>query len=164
MECALGEQRARGRGRHRLDADLLRVVAGVERQLVTRAGAARRKRGGDDDHGEEAKDARAAAPHATDAGVEAGEAGLPSSPAPDLCSGLDGGPGLVDPGIRRRRLALGPAGRRRDIADRDRDDPVRIQDLERIVRRVDAEAGHRVLVALVVVGPDVDVPRGARGA
>ena len=43
VECALGEQRARGRGSHRLDANLLRVVAGVERQLVTGAGAARRE-------------------------------------------------------------------------------------------------------------------------
>ena len=36
------------------------------------------------------------------------------------------------------------------------------QDRERILGDVLAEAGHRVLVALVVVGPDVDVARRAQ--
>src|SRR5882762_10133887 len=66
-------------------------------------------------------------------------------------------PGLIDPGIGRGRFSLGPAGRRRDVADGDGDDPVRIQDRERILRHVLAEAGDRVLVPLVVVGTDVDV-------
>src|SRR5688572_11843615 len=69
-------------------------------------------------------------------------------------------PGLVDPGVRRRRLALGPAGRRRDAADRDGDDPRGIEDRERILRRVLAEADDRVLVALVIVRTDVDVAGG----
>src|SRR5438034_1957518 len=74
---------------------------------------------------------------------------------------LDRGPGLVDPGIGpsvvtgRRR----PPRRRRDVADRDRDDPVGIEDLERVVWRVHAEPGHSILVALVVVRPDMDVTR-----
>src|SRR2546428_1194109 len=74
---------------------------------------------------------------------------------------LDRRPGLVDPGVRRRGLAFGPAGRGRDAPDRDRDDAARIQDRERILRHVLAEADERVLVPLVVVGTDVDVAGGA---
>src|SRR3954468_20614880 len=70
-------------------------------------------------------------------------------------------PGLIDPGIGRGRLALGPARRRRDVPDRDGDDPGRVEDRERVLRHVLAEARDRVLVALVVVRADVDVPAGA---
>src|SRR6185295_14257181 len=73
VECALGEQCARGGGSHRLDANLLRVVAGVERQLVTGAGAARREGGGEAERGEEAKNAQAAASHATRPGKGPGK-------------------------------------------------------------------------------------------
>src|SRR5439155_5688026 len=69
-------------------------------------------------------------------------------------------PGLVDPGIGRGWLALRPSRRRGDVADGDGDDAGRVEDGERIVRHVLAEAGDRVLVALVVVGADVDVAAG----
>src|SRR6185312_9766639 len=69
-------------------------------------------------------------------------------------SGLRLRPGLLDPVGRGGRLVvavagLGPMGRRRDVADGDRDDPIRVPDRERIFRNVLAEAGDRVLVALV---------------
>src|SRR5262249_19635776 len=88
----------------------------------------------------------------------------PPVTAPARALYLDDGPGLVDPGVRPRVFARRrrPAGRRRDVADRDRDDAIRIQDLERIVGRVHAEPGHRVLVALVIVGTDVEIPRRTR--
>src|SRR5262247_2187071 len=76
--------------------------------------------------------------------------------------GLELRPGLVDPGEGRRRLTLRPAGRRRDAADRDHDDAVGVEDRERVLRHVLAEADDGVLVPLMVVGPDVDVPGGAR--
>jgi len=64
---------------------------------------------------------------------------------------------VLGPGVVRRTA---PATRRcRDVADRNRDDPVGIEDLERVVRRVHAESGHGVLVALVVVRPDVQITR-----
>src|SRR5437868_8667760 len=66
-------------------------------------------------------------------------------------------PGLIDPGIRRGRLALRPTRRRRDVPDGDGDDPRRIQDWERIVRHLFAEAGDGVLVSLLVVRADVHV-------
>src|SRR6266481_8953883 len=75
---------------------------------------------------------------------------------------LHGRPGLIDPGIGRGRLALGPAGRRRDVPDRDGDDPGRIEDRERVLGDVLAEPGDRVLVTLVVVWTDVDVPAWPR--
>jgi len=54
---------------------------------------------------------------------------------------------------------LGPIPRRRDVADRDRDDPIGIPGHERILRIALAEPGDRVLVALVIVGPDVEITR-----
>src|SRR5262245_32854088 len=86
-----------------------------------------------------------------------GRRGPDSRPAPSRTSGLQRRPGLVDPGVRRRRLPLRPAGRRGDRADRDRDDPRGIENRERIFIRVLAESDERVLVALMVVGADVDV-------
>src|SRR5438445_2271364 len=73
---------------------------------------------------------------------------------------LHRGPGLVDPGVRRGRVALRPARRRRDVPDGDGDDPARIEDRERVLGHVLGEAGDRVLVTLVVVRADVDVPSG----
>src|SRR5437016_11149017 len=71
-------------------------------------------------------------------------------------------PGLIDPGIRRGRLTLRPPRGRRDVPDGDGDDPVRIEDGERILRHLLAEAGDSVLVSLVVVRADVDVPAWPR--
>src|SRR5262245_26491713 len=70
----------------------------------------------------------------------------------------------LDPVRRRRRLVMAmarlrPIRRCGDVADRDCDDPVGIPDRERIVRQALAEAGDSVLVALVVVWPDVDIAR-----
>src|SRR5207249_280434 len=78
-------------------------------------------------------------------------------PPPSRCLRFDDRPGLVDPGVRRGRLALGPTWRRRDVSNRDGDDTVRVEDRERVLRHVLAEADDRLLVALVVVRPDVDV-------
>src|SRR6516225_4705372 len=75
---------------------------------------------------------------------------------------LHGGPGLIDPRVGRGRVAFGPPGRRGDVADRDRYDAVRVKDRERVFGYVLAETDHRVLVALVVVGPDVDVAGRSR--
>src|SRR5713226_3266458 len=69
-------------------------------------------------------------------------------------------PGLADPVIRPSRLRRWPPGRRGDIPDRDRDHPVGIEGLELIAVKVLAETGHGVLVALMVVRPEVDVPGG----
>src|SRR5215468_4615881 len=80
----------------------------------------------------------------------------------DGSGALHRGPGLIDPGIGRGGVALWPARRRRDVPDGNGDDPVRIEDGERILRHVLAEARDRVLVALVVVRPDVDVPARPR--
>src|SRR3954452_23348891 len=66
-------------------------------------------------------------------------------------------PGLVDPGIGRARLALRPSRGRGDVADGDGDDARRIEDGERVLGDVLAEARDRVLVSLVVVGTDVHV-------
>src|SRR5437588_11249547 len=66
-------------------------------------------------------------------------------------------PGLIDPGIRRSRLALRPSRGRGDVPDGDGDDPRRIEDGERNLRHLLAEAGDRVLVLLVVVRPHVHV-------
>src|SRR3954468_18189320 len=71
-------------------------------------------------------------------------------------------PGGLDPVGGRRRLVvavagLRPIGRRRDVADRDGDDAGRVPNREGILRHVLAEAGDRVLVALVIVRPDIDV-------
>src|SRR6266446_5308475 len=72
-------------------------------------------------------------------------------------------PGGLDPVRSRGRLVVGsarlwPAERRRDVADRNRDDPVRIPGGELVLRQVLAEPGHRVLVGLVV-GPHVEIAR-----
>src|SRR5258708_12164245 len=77
------------------------------------------------------------------------------SPAP--LRALRRRPSLIDTRRRRCRLALRPARRRVDVPDRYGDDPIRIEDRERVLGHVLAEAGDRVLVALVVVGADVDV-------
>src|SRR5499427_35196 len=74
------------------------------------------------------------------------------------------GPSLLDPVGGGGRLVvpfagLRPIPRRRDVADRNGNDPVGIPARERIVGEVLAESGHRVLIALVVVGTDVDVAR-----
>src|SRR2546428_11446688 len=66
-------------------------------------------------------------------------------------------PGLIDPGIRRGRLALRPPRGRSDVPDGDGDDPRGMEDGELILRLLLAEAGDRVLVALVVVRADVHV-------
>src|SRR5712691_10881308 len=71
-------------------------------------------------------------------------------------------PGLLDPVGRRGRLVVALAGlrpvcRRRDVADRNGDDPVGVPGRERVFRIVLAEPGDRVLVALVVVRPDVEI-------
>src|SRR5713226_8766190 len=73
-------------------------------------------------------------------------------------------PGLLDPVGRCGRLVVALAGlrpvrRRRDVADRNGDDPVGVPGRERIFRIVLAEPGDRVLVALVIVGPDVEIAR-----
>src|SRR2546425_37993 len=72
------------------------------------------------------------------------------------------GPGLIYPGIGRGRLSLWPAGRRGDVADGDGDDPVGIEYGEGILGHVLGEAGDRVLVSLVIVGPDIDISAGPR--
>src|SRR5438132_9351878 len=72
-----------------------------------------------------------------------------------LCPDLR--PRLIDPGISRGWLSLRPAWGRRDVADRDGDDPGRIEDGERILGHILGKARDRVLVALMVVGADVDV-------
>src|SRR5262245_47485775 len=74
------------------------------------------------------------------------------------------GPSLLDPVGRGGRLVvpfagLGPIRRRGDVANRNGDDPVGVPGRERVIRQVLAESGHRVLIALVIVGPDVDVDR-----
>src|SRR6516165_6600463 len=74
------------------------------------------------------------------------------------------GPSLLDPVGRGGRLVvpfagLGPIRRRGDVANRNGDDPVGVPGRERVIRQVLAESGHRVLIALVIVGPDVDVAR-----
>src|SRR5215510_12144441 len=76
-------------------------------------------------------------------------------------AGLNPRPSAVLPVISASaRLArLRPLRRCGDVADRDCDDPVGIPDRERIVRQALAEAGDSVLVALVVVRPDVEIAR-----
>src|SRR6478672_8921997 len=74
------------------------------------------------------------------------------------------GPSLLDPVGGSSRLVvpfagLRPIRRRGDVADRNGNDPVGIPARERIVGQVLAESGHRVLIALVVVGTDVEVAR-----
>src|SRR5215472_7354491 len=69
----------------------------------------------------------------------------------------------LDPVCRRSRLVVGrarlwPAERRRNVTDRDRDDPVGIPGGKFILRQVLAEAGHRVLIGLVI-GPHVQIAR-----
>src|SRR5262249_50187413 len=75
------------------------------------------------------------------------------------------GPSLLDPVGGSGRLVvpfagLGPIPWRGDVANGNSDDPVGVPGRERVIRQVFAEPGHRVLIALVVVGPDVDVARG----
>src|SRR5947209_19440955 len=48
---------------------------------------------------------------------------FPTRRSSDLLRDLHRGPGLVDPGVRRGRVALRPARRRRDVPDGDGDDP-----------------------------------------
>src|SRR6202158_2185243 len=92
--------------------------------------------------------------HATRrASTSAGRAGLP---------GLHPRPGLIDPGISRRGITLRPVRRRRDVPDRNGDDPVRIENREWILGDVLCETGDRVFVTLMVVRAGVDVPAGAR--
>src|ERR1700680_4213746 len=72
-------------------------------------------------------------------------------------------PGGLDPVRRRGRLVVGrawlrPTERRRDVPDRNGDDPVRIPAGELILWKVLAEPGDRVLVGLVV-GPHVEIAR-----
>src|SRR6516162_11703425 len=74
------------------------------------------------------------------------------------------GPSLLDPIGRGRRLVvpfagLRPIPRRGDVANRNGDDPAGVPGRERVIRQVLAESGDRVLVPLVVIGPDVDITR-----
>src|SRR5712692_889052 len=71
-------------------------------------------------------------------------------------------PRLIDPGIGRRRLPLRPTRGRSDIPNWNGDDPTRIENRERVFGDVLGETGNRILVALMVVGTDVDVSAGAR--
>src|SRR5713101_2214457 len=71
-------------------------------------------------------------------------------------------PRLVDPRIGRRVLALRPIRGRRDIPNWDGDDPSWIENRERVFGHVLGETGNRVLVALMVVGANVDVDSRAR--
>src|SRR6516164_438027 len=71
-------------------------------------------------------------------------------------------PSGLDPVRRGGRFVvalarLRPVRRRRDVADRNGNDAVEIPDREGVVRDVLAEPGDRVLVALVIVGPDVEI-------
>src|SRR6266446_10141067 len=73
------------------------------------------------------------------------------------------GPGRLDPIRRRSRFVMARAGfrpthRRSDVADRNGNDAVRIPRRELVLRQVFAEAGHRVLVGLVV-GTHVEIAR-----
>src|SRR5215813_13945643 len=75
-------------------------------------------------------------------------------------------PSLLDPIVSRRWIVmsvagLGPVRRRRDVANRNSDHPCRVEDLERIGIHVLAEPGDGVVIALVVIGADVEIP--ARG-
>src|SRR6516225_10271938 len=81
-------------------------------------------------------------------------------PGRGSCS--DGGPSLIDPRVGRGWVALGPSGRCRDVADRNRNDAVGVENRERIFTYVLAKADHGVLVALVIVRPDVDVAAWSR--
>src|SRR5260370_32155628 len=77
--------------------------------------------------------------------------------------GLAGlGPSGIEPvgGCGRFVMAvarLRPIWRRCDVADRNGDDPVWIPNREWIIRQVLAEPGDGVLVALVIVRPDVEI-------
>src|SRR5438270_1497772 len=75
------------------------------------------------------------------------------------------GPGLLDPIRRRGRFIvalawLWPIGRCGDVADRNGDYAIRIPAHERIFRVVLAEPGDRVLIALVIVGTNIEIARG----
>ena len=73
------------------------------------------------------------------------------STGPRSLSRLHRGPGLVDPGVRRSRLAFRPSRRRGDVADGDGDDPIRIEDRERILGNLLAEAGERLDLACALL-------------
>src|SRR5262245_11916750 len=74
------------------------------------------------------------------------------------------GPSLLDPigggsGFVVALAGLRPVRRRGDVADWNGDGPFGIPDRERVFGNILAEPGDRVLVALVIVGPDVEIAR-----